>query len=101
MTKTELLENYLDLVNAIIEKAANDYRFENRHLVKQKEKLSHLKPDSVKYGKLETDIIDTSGKIESLQVFFEDSHWFSFIVNIDGKYILERLNKELGIKNKK
>ena len=96
MADINMLENYLDLVNAVIEKAANDYRLEHRRLKKQKEKLSKLNTNSVKYENLEKDIRSTEGDIRALRTFFNTSPWFCFVTNIDGEYILENLDKELN-----
>ena len=71
---TEACQN---LANAIIIKAANDYRAALRRQLRN--------PGSVK----------ADHDIREIERFFR-SNWFTCLTTIDGEYMIERLRKEAG-----
>lgn len=86
MNKSFLEDNYKNMVCAIIAKAADDYRT----AILRRKSLEHRS-----IGETEQDYFTTSKEIYMLEKFFCESEWFAFLPNIDGKYILEKLQEEL------
>ena len=64
-------EAYQDLANAIIEKAASDYR------------IALASKDQ--------------GKIKHLESFFR-STWYHILTAVDGDYIMNKIKEEMGIR---
>ena len=75
---------YQDLANAIVAQAARDYREVMIEL--QSRRLSQVE----RY-------VLISRRKELLQFLNEKNPWYNILTKVDPEYIIERINKELGL----
>lgn len=87
-----LVENYKNLVNAVILTAANDYRSAKRNQARRAEKLKMCRTND-SWERESSDLRSATRDVYMLERFFNSSEWFG-LVNVDGKYILDELRRE-------
>lgn len=86
MNKSFLIDNYKNMACAIIAKAAEDYRT----AILRRKTLERRNIEETEQA-----YFTTSKEIYMLEKFFHESEWFAFLPNIEGKYILAKLQEEL------
>ena len=80
----DLMTNYHDLANAIVARAADDYREVTSALCKRN--LSRVERYAL-----------TKERKALLRFLNRENPWYSLLTNVDPEYIIERIDRELGI----
>lgn len=97
------IENYENLINAIVVAAADDYKADHRKLRRLKEKLIE-EENMIKLKQCKEDIARVRDDIKQIKNFFLTSPWVSIATSLPGNEILRTLDtilKEEEEKEKK
>ncbi len=86
-------ENWENLANAIIVKAADDYRYTVKREQNLLKKLNSISPASKKATTIRADLETVRWDRNKIALFFNNSPWFSML-GISGEYLLTLLEAE-------
>ena len=91
VTKELLKECYENLGNAVVLQAANDYRDSCKKIRKLNKK--NVAENSKEEKEIKTKIRIEEGNIYKIKRFMQ-SEYFSLFTNIDGSYLIDKLEEE-------
>lgn len=89
---------YIDLANAIVKQACDDYMSVNRKLIKEQAKMDNLKNDlatEIDFMEINNDIIRYQAAINSCVAFFQ-SEWAQLLSNADLMYVKRKMDEKIG-----
>ena len=86
--------NYIDLANAIIIRACDDYMTAKRKLIKARAKSDNLRNDLVVLEKINKDIIHYTSIVESCVTFFR-SEWAKSLSDTDLMFLKREMDEKI------
>lgn len=88
------IENYENLINAIVVAAADDYKADHRKLRRLKKKVME-EENMIKLKQCKEDMARVRDDIKQIRNFFLTSPWVSVATSLPGNEILSTLDKIL------